>query len=71
VRKAFEQRRLLDPADLTDEALFRLMREDENSRILATQEIEDRAYIRQPRKEELAQEAFSRSAAHAITHGAN
>jgi hypothetical protein len=62
---------LLDPADLTDEALFRLMREDENIRILATQEIEDRAYFRpKPRKEELAQEAFSRSAAHAITHGA-
>ena len=59
VRKAFEQGRLLDPADLNDEALFRLLREDEDVRILATQEIEDRSYIRpKPSKEELAQEAY-------------
>src|SRR6476660_5834520 len=37
VRKAYEQGRLLDPADLTDDALFRLLREDDNVRILATQ----------------------------------
>jgi protein involved in polysaccharide export with SLBB domain len=59
VRKAFEQGRLLDPADLTDEALFRLLREDDNVRILATQEIEDRSYIRpKPSKQELAQDAY-------------
>lgn len=59
VRKAFEQGRLLDPADLNDEALFRLLREDEDVRVLATQEIEDRAYIRpRPSKEELAREAY-------------
>src|ERR1051325_2887325 len=46
VRKAFEQGRLLDPAELTDDAVFRLLREDENVRILATHEIEDRSYIR-------------------------
>jgi protein involved in polysaccharide export with SLBB domain len=46
VRKAYEQGRLLDPADLTDDALFRLLREDENVRVLATQEIEKREYIR-------------------------
>lgn len=45
VRKAFEQGRILDPTDLTDEALFRLLREDYNIRVLATNEIEDRAYI--------------------------
>lgn len=57
VRKAYEQGRLLDPADLTDDALFRLLREDDNVRILATQEIEDRAYIRpKPSKEEVARE---------------
>ena len=57
VRKAFEQGRLLDPADLTDEALFRLVREDENIRILATREIEDRSYIRaKPTKEEIERE---------------
>lgn len=57
VRKAFEQGRLLDPADLTDEALFRLVREDENIRILATREIEDRSYIRaKPTKEEIEKE---------------
>ncbi len=58
VQKAFEQGRLLEPADLTDEALFRLLREDENVRILATLEIEDRAYIRpKPGKKELAEAA--------------
>ena len=57
VRKAFEQGRLLDPADLTDDALFRLVREDENIRILATREIEDRSYIRaKPSKEEIERE---------------
>ena len=57
VRKAFEQGRLLDPADLTDETLFRLVREDENIRILATREIEDRSYIRaKPTKEEIERE---------------
>ena len=39
VRKAFEQGRILESKDLTDEALFRLMREDENIRVLATQEV--------------------------------
>src|SRR6185369_13061024 len=54
VRKAFEQGRLLDPADLTDEALFRLIREDDNIRILTTREVEDREYIRaKPTREEL------------------
>ena len=54
VRKAFEQGRLLDTADLTDDALFRLLRDDENIRILTTREIEDRDYIRaKPTREEL------------------
>src|SRR5271165_2827753 len=46
VRKAYEQGRLLDPADLTDDALFQLLREDDNVRVLATQEIESREYVR-------------------------
>jgi protein involved in polysaccharide export with SLBB domain len=55
VRKAFEQGRVLDPNDLTDDALFRLIREDQNIRVIATREIEDRSYIRaKPTREELA-----------------
>jgi len=46
VRKAYEQGRILEQEDLTDEALFRLLRTDSNVRILATHEIEDRLYIR-------------------------
>jgi protein involved in polysaccharide export with SLBB domain len=46
VRKAFEQGRILEPTELTDEALFRLLREDENIRVLATQEVAKRMYIR-------------------------
>jgi protein involved in polysaccharide export with SLBB domain len=55
VRKAFEQGRILDPNDLTDDALFRLLREDQNVRVIATREIEDRSYVRaKPTREELA-----------------
>src|SRR5271168_4771795 len=46
VRRAYEQGRLLDPADITDDALFQLLREDNNVRVLATQEIERREYVR-------------------------
>jgi protein involved in polysaccharide export with SLBB domain len=46
VRTAFEQGRILEPRDLTDEALFRLLREDETIRVLATQEVLKRRYIR-------------------------
>jgi protein involved in polysaccharide export with SLBB domain len=55
VRKAFEQGRILDPKDLTDDALFRLIREDDSIRIIATGEIEDRSYVRaKPTREDLA-----------------
>src|SRR5258708_30218991 len=55
VRKAFEQGRLLNPQDLTDESVFRLIREDDSIRIIATREIEDRAYVRaKPTREEIA-----------------
>lgn len=54
VRKAYEQGRLLDPKDLDDDALFRLIQDDQNVRVLITHEIEDRYYIRaKPRREEL------------------
>ena len=57
VRKAYEQGRMLDPEDLTDEALFQLLREDHNICVLATRQIEDRAYIRaKPTREEVEQE---------------
>jgi hypothetical protein len=57
VRKAFEQGRILEPEDLTDEALFRLLRDDETIRVLATQEVSKRLYIRAlPTKDERQRE---------------
>jgi protein involved in polysaccharide export with SLBB domain len=54
VRKAFEQGRLLDPEDLTDDALFTLIRQDYKVRVLATREIEQRYYVRaRPTRQEL------------------
>jgi protein involved in polysaccharide export with SLBB domain len=61
VRKAYEQGRLLDPADLTDEALFQLLREDDNIRVLATQEIEKREYVRpKPTRQEMEKDGIAR-----------
>lgn len=55
VRKAFEQGRVLDANELTDDAVFNLIRDDESVRLIATREIEDRQYIRaKPTREELA-----------------
>lgn len=55
VRKAYDQGRILDPNDLTDDALFRLIREDQNVRVIATLQIEDRSYIKaKPTREEIA-----------------
>jgi protein involved in polysaccharide export with SLBB domain len=54
VHTSYEQGRLLDPQDLTDESVFRLVREDENVRVLITREIENRLYVRvKPTREEL------------------
>lgn len=61
VRKAYEQGRLLDAADLTDDALFQLLREDDNVRILATQEIENREYVRpKPTRQEMEKDSIER-----------
>lgn len=46
VRTAYAQGRLIDPDDLTDEAVFRQVRQDESTRVLFTREIENRAYVR-------------------------
>jgi protein involved in polysaccharide export with SLBB domain len=46
VRKAFAQGRVLDPKELTDEAIFRQIRDDEETRALITQEIVQRGYVR-------------------------
>jgi len=46
VRKAYEQGRILDPEELTDDALFALLHEDQHICVLATQEIEARGYVR-------------------------
>ena len=57
VRKAFEQGRVLNPNDLTDDALYDLIRQDDNIRVIATREIVDRAYIKaKPTREELARD---------------
>ena len=57
VRKAYDQGRLLDPEDLTDDALYKLIGSDENIRVLITREIEDREYVRaKPTREELERE---------------
>src|SRR5258708_13832173 len=56
VTRAYEQGRLLDPKDLEDEALFRLVQEDQSVRVSITREIEERHYIQaKPRPEELEQ----------------
>jgi protein involved in polysaccharide export with SLBB domain len=61
VRKAYEQGRLLDPGDLSDEALFQLLREDENIRVLATEEIEKREYVRaKPTRQEMEKNRIAR-----------
>ena len=61
VRKAYEQGRLLDPEDLTDDTLYRLLRDDNSIRILATQEVEKRGYVRaKPTRRELDQEKIER-----------
>jgi len=54
VQKAFEQGRIVDSKDLTDEAVLRAVQEDESVRILITREIENRYYVRvKPSKDEL------------------
>jgi protein involved in polysaccharide export with SLBB domain len=63
VRKAFAQGRILNPDDLTDDALFSLIRQDDNIRIIATHEIVDRSYIKaKPTREELARDLPCRQA---------
>jgi len=57
VRKAFEQGRVLEASDLTDDALYQLLRDQQSVRILATHEIVDRSYIRaKPTQEETNRE---------------
>src|SRR5215467_11352861 len=57
VRKAYAQGRVLDSRELTDEAIFRLIRDDEDTRALVTQQIVDRGYVRaKPSREELAKQ---------------
>jgi len=55
VRRAFDQGRILDADDLTDDALFNLIRGDQNVRVIATNEIVSRSYVRaKPTRQELA-----------------
>jgi polysaccharide biosynthesis/export protein len=56
VRTAFEQGRVIGEDDLTDDAVFQLVRDDQKVRSQFTREIEDRYYIRaKPTQEELEQ----------------
>jgi len=58
VRRAYSQGRVLDPKDLTDDAIFRLVRYDEEVRALVMQQIVDRGYVQaKPTREELLKEA--------------
>jgi protein involved in polysaccharide export with SLBB domain len=57
VRKAYAQGRLLDPKELTDEAVFRMVRDDEETRTLITQQIVDRGYVRaKPTRQEIVRD---------------
>jgi protein involved in polysaccharide export with SLBB domain len=54
VRKAFEQGRIIEREELTDEAVFRLIRDDDITRALVTDEIQARNYVKaKPTQEEL------------------
>jgi len=56
VRKAYQEGRVLDPKELTDEEVFRKIREDENVRVWVTHEIVDRNYVRvKPSQKEVAE----------------
>ena len=64
VRKAYQQGQIVDQRELTEDALFRLIRRDENVRVLITKEIEDRNYIRaKPTREEMEREWQAQSPA--------
>ena len=57
VRLAYEQGRVVDPKELTDEAVFRMVGDDEEVRSLITKQIVDRGYVRaKPTREELQHE---------------
>src|SRR5690348_15964650 len=57
VRKAYAQGRVLDPKELTDEAIFDQIQTDQETRALITQQIVDRGYVRaKPTREELVKE---------------
>lgn len=56
VRTAFEQGRVLGQEDLTDDAVFQIVRDDQRVRSQFTREIEDRYYVRaKPTQQELEQ----------------
>jgi protein involved in polysaccharide export with SLBB domain len=55
VRKAYDEGRIIDPADLTDDSVFTMIREDQSVRVIATRQIVQRGYVRaKPTPEELA-----------------
>lgn len=56
-RNAYEQGRILTAEELTDDAIFRLVLDDEETRAQITQQIVERGYVRaKPTNEELARE---------------
>jgi protein involved in polysaccharide export with SLBB domain len=64
VRQAYDRGQLLDPADLTDDAVYQLLIVDDNARILATEEIEKREYVRaKPTREEVEKDRIRRLSA--------
>jgi protein involved in polysaccharide export with SLBB domain len=68
VRKAFEQGRIVEREELTDEAVFRLIRDDDVTRALVTDEIQARNYVKaKPTQEELVRQ-YQRQGALANTN---
>lgn len=56
VRRAFEEGRVIESKELTDNSVFQIIAVDENFRVLITQEIEDRGYIQlKPSRREIEQ----------------
>lgn len=54
LKQASEQGRLLEPGELTDEAIYNAVRQDENTRMVITREIEVRHYVQaKPTRQEL------------------
>lgn len=61
IRKAYDEGRILDPEELTDNALFRLIERDSLVRAMVTDELERRGYLKvNPKRSEIERELEQR-----------